>query len=145
MVAWFELFSAAHHRDAVARSPATATVQINVPGISVNGKSPSDANLAVGPDHVVQVANDQYAIFDKAGNLFPGYPKAGTELYALFNDGTVGATACRTSTFGDPVVQYDKLADRWVLTEFAWLDADFGTGPYFQVSNKYDCECSVFF
>jgi hypothetical protein len=68
--------------------------------------------------------------------MLSGYPKNGYELYASFNDGTDGATACRTSTYGDPVVQYDKLASRWIFTEFAWLSANANTGPYFQVYSK---------
>jgi hypothetical protein len=93
----------------------------------------SNSNLAIGSNHVAQVANDQYAIFDKSGNLLPGYPKPGFSLYSAFNDGSPGALACRTSTKGNPMVQYDKLADRWIFTEYAWLDSNFFTGPYFQV------------
>jgi hypothetical protein len=133
MITLSELFYIALHKDDITHPLSNAAVQINVPGISVNGLAPSDANLAVGPNYVVQVANDQYTIFDKTGNMLAGYPKAGFELYALFNDGTDGATACRTSTKGNPVVQYDKLSDRWIFTELAYLDVNFGTGPYFQV------------
>ena len=33
--------------------------------------------------------------------------------------------------YGDPTVQYDKFADRWIFTEFAWTSASV---PYFQVN-----------
>mmetsp|Transcript_14373 Transcript_14373/g.15031 ORF Transcript_14373/g.15031 Transcript_14373/m.15031 type:complete len:1153 (+) Transcript_14373:2-3460(+) len=103
---------------------------INVEGIPVNGGAPSDSCMTVGPSHFVQVVNDKYAIFDKTtGNMLSGYPKPGYQLYSSFNDGTNGALACRTSTQGDPTVQYDKFANRWVFSEFAWTS---DSGPYYQ-------------
>ncbi len=120
-------------------SPLDAISAVNVAGISINGGAPSDACGAVGPNNYVQAVNDQYAIFDKSGNMLAGYPKDGSALYASFNDGTAGATACRTATNGDPVVQYDKLANRWIFTEFAWLSANSDSGPFYQVMNRFCC------
>ena len=107
---------------------------INVEGIPVNGGAPSDSCGANGLTYYIQVVNDQYAIFNKAtGTMLSGYPKPGYALYSSFNDGSAGSTACRTSTNGDPTVQYDKFADRWVFTEFAWTSANSNSGPYYQV------------
>ena len=88
----------------------------------MNGGAPSDACGGVGLIYYVQ---------GLSGVMLSGSPKSGYELYALFDDGTAGSNACRTSTYGDPTVQYDKFADRWVFTEFAWISA---SGPYFQVN-----------
>lgn len=107
---------------------------INVEGIPVSTGAPSDSCGTAGLNHYIQVVNDKYAIFNKAtGAMLSGYPKNGYQLYASFNDGTAGSDACRTSTHGDPTIQYDEFADRWVFTEFAWTSANDNTGPYFQV------------
>jgi hypothetical protein len=56
----------------------------------------------------------------------------GTRLAAftensLFSSGTRAGglsgtgTLCDTNSFGDPVVVYDQLADRWILTNFAFI------------------------
>lgn len=53
-------------------------------------------------------------------------------MFSAFAGEGDGPTACRTATHGDPTVQYDRMADRWVFTEFAWTAANDATGPYFQ-------------
>jgi hypothetical protein len=109
--------------------------------------APSDACGAAGPSHYVQTVNDRYAVFDKyTGQMLHGFPKPGYSLYANISDSTYsGAEACRSYTNGDTTVLWDQLAERWVFSEFAWID--FSTGPFFQVvfivktcsSSIYDC------
>jgi hypothetical protein len=82
------------------------------------GCSPPDPNGAVGPDHVVTMANLHYQIFDKSGNSLFG-PAANNTLWAGFGGD------CQTDNAGDPVVLYDQLADRWILTQFT------SSGPTF--------------
>ncbi len=82
------------------------------PGMGFLNKIPPDPNIAVGPDHIVEVVNVQIAVYSKSGSLFPGYPKS---LNTLFTN--LGG-ACATSNGGDPIVQYDKLADRFIVTQF---------------------------
>jgi hypothetical protein len=43
-----------------------------------------------------------------------------------------GADACRLSNAGAPIVQYDKLAARWILSQLAWAPGNAATGPYYQ-------------
>jgi hypothetical protein len=74
--------------------------------------APPDTNGAVGLSQYVQWVNSSFAIFDKStGNLISG-PTAGNVLWTGFGGG------CETSNDGDPIVTYDKLADRWVFTQF---------------------------
>lgn len=90
-----------------------------------------DSCGAAGPSHYVQTVNDRYAAYDKyTGDMLEGYPKYGYELYSQFDDGSEGSNACRTSTFGDNTVLWDRNAERWVFSEFAWLN---DAGPYYQV------------
>src|SRR5579859_4147859 len=83
--------------------------------------APPDTNGAVGATQYVQWVNESFAVFDKAtGALLLG-PAAGNSLWSGFGGG------CQTNNDGDPVVQYDKAANRWVFTQFS-----VSTTPYLQ-------------
>jgi len=76
--------------------------------------APPDTNGAVGATQYVQWVNESFAVFDKAtGAIAPGFPKAGNTLWTGFGGG------CEANNDGDPIVQYDKKAARWVLTQFS--------------------------
>jgi hypothetical protein len=76
--------------------------------------APPDTNGAVGATQYVQWVNESFAIFNKStGAILPGYPKAGNTLWAGFGGG------CQTNNDGDPIVQYDKAAGRWIMTQFS--------------------------
>ena len=75
------------------------------------GFLPPDTNGDVGPNHYVQTVNVTFRIWDKAGN--PLTPVA--SLNTLF--GPLGG-ACGSSEDGDPIVVYDQLADRWLISQF---------------------------
>ena len=75
------------------------------------GCAPPDPNGAVGPNHVVTMANLHFQIFNKTGTSLFG-PAANNTLWAGFGGD------CQTDNAGDPVVIYDQLADRWMLTQF---------------------------
>jgi hypothetical protein len=83
--------------------------------------SPSDANIDVGPDHVVQGTNLLYRVFDKTGTPLTN-PFTHSDLFSSLG----GACA---SADGFPVVLYDPLADRWLLSQFAI--PSFSSPPYF--------------
>ncbi|MBI5353885.1 MAG: PPC domain-containing protein [Chloroflexi bacterium] len=60
----------------------------------------------------MQWVNLSFAIYSKTGTLLYG-PAAGNTLWSGF-----GGT-CQTSNDGDPIVLYDQLADRWMVSQFA--------------------------
>jgi len=74
-----------------------------------------DDSLAVGANHIVQVINGAgIAVYTKKGAK---YDKTGTVLYGAVPSSTVFAGfggPCETAHFGDVVVRYDQLADRWL-------------------------------
>ncbi len=72
---------------------------------------PPDTNGAVGPSHYVQMANTSFSVYSKTGTLLKG----GTKINALWA-GT--GTQCAAHNDGDPIVIYDQLADRWLLSQF---------------------------
>ena len=76
--------------------------------------APPDTNGAVGATQYVQWVNESFAVFSKAGALLAG-PTTGNTLFQA-----LGAThPCAVHNDGDPIAQYDKLANRWVLTQFS--------------------------
>jgi hypothetical protein len=82
-------------------------------GFSPNA-APPDTNGAVGATQYVQWVNESFAVFSKTGALLAG-PTAGNTLFQA-----LGAThPCAVHNDGDPIAQYDKLANRWVLTQFS--------------------------
>ncbi len=96
-----------------------------IAGFSVTG-APPDTTMSVGPNHVVAWVNTKYMIFNKAG--VPQLPAPGFANGSVIWAGFGGV--CETTNRGDPLVTYDRIADRWVFSQFA-----FGAGtvvPYRQ-------------
>jgi hypothetical protein len=83
---------------------------------------PPDPNGDVGPNHYIEAVNDAVAIYDKSGTLLASFTE--DNLWSGF-----GSTPCDGSSQGDPIVLYDWLADRFVLTWFAFIGD--GTSPPF--------------
>jgi hypothetical protein len=91
--------------------------QLNFDGISFPGVNcfcaPPDTNGAVGATQYVQIVNTGLQVFDKStGNSVLG-PESIESLWSGFGG------PCETFGEGDPVVTYDKLANRWVVSQFA--------------------------
>ncbi len=81
-------------------------------GFMVTG-APPDTTMAVGPRHVVAWVNSQYVVYNKVGAmLLP--PVNGNSLFVGLGN------VCETTNRGDPILQYDRLANRWVLSQFAF-------------------------
>ncbi|MGH2537907.1 MAG: hypothetical protein ACRDHL_10970, partial [Candidatus Promineifilaceae bacterium] len=75
------------------------------------GCSPPDTVGDTGPNHYIQMVNaTKVAIFDKSGVL----------LTPVFDLGDLWTSGNCTANTGDPIVLYDGLADRWLLSQFAF-------------------------
>ena len=84
--------------------------EINIPGIT-SAANPPDTVGDVGRNHFVQMVNaTRFQIWDKQGNAL-------TPPLVFGNLWPVG-DVCRSNA-GDPIVVYDHLADRWLLSQFA--------------------------
>lgn len=81
-------------------------------GAPFSGVQPPDTVGDVGPSHYIQMINGAggaiYRIYDKSGTLI-----AGPSFLDLLGSGSCA------SGLGDPIVLYDELADRWMMSEFA--------------------------
>ena len=104
----------------VQSTPGTAaapapTVGFDGIGLGLGGYSPRwappDTNGAVGPNDYFEIVNADIAVFSKAGALRYG-PVPTNTLWSGFGGG------CESRDDGDGVVEYDRLADRWVITQF---------------------------
>ena len=73
--------------------------------------SPPDPNGEIGPNHYVEMVNIVFAIYSRSGARLLGPLTLGT-LWDGF------AVEDCTDLSGDPVVVYDQLANRWILTQF---------------------------
>ena len=94
-------------------------------GFSLTG-APPDMTLAVGPNHIVAWVNSQFAVFNKSGTVLVA-PTNGNALFAGMGN------VCETTNRGDPILQYDRLADRWILSQFAFgVSSGNPVAPYFQ-------------
>jgi hypothetical protein len=89
-------------------------------GSNVTSAAP-DAIGAIGPHHYVQAVNFQLAVFNRLGQPLFG-PVATNTLWTGF------AGACATTNDGSPTVRYDRIADRWVISQ---LSNNGGAGPFF--------------
>ena len=104
---------------------ALAEIEASTVGTPVDPNArvaPPDTTGDVGPNHYVQWVNLRYAVYTLTRdannqitgfNLVPGFPKQGNVIWQGFGG------RCQSDNDGDPIVQYDQLADRWVLTQFA--------------------------
>ena len=97
----------------------SATLGLNFEGLGQGQygfgvtSAPPDTNGAVGATQYVQWVNTSFAVFDKnTGSLLMG-PVPGNSLWSGFGGG------CQNNNDGDPIAQYDKIANRWVLTQFS--------------------------
>jgi hypothetical protein len=86
---------------------------------------PPDSDGDVGPDHYVEAVNSTFKVFDKTGNTL-----SGPTTYNSFFSSLVG-TPCANANQGDPFAFYDHLADRWVITDFAF--------PAFPGTSFWEC------
>jgi len=101
------------------------------PGISSAqsgcGCLPPDTNGDVGPNHYIQTVNSRFKITDKAGNQLV----APTTYNSLFSAMGPTTPCGANQNAGDPIAFYDNIADRWVLSDFAF--------PSFPGVSFYQC------
>ena len=89
-------------------------------GVQCGGGWPPDPNGDVGPSHYIEAVNTGVAIYDKTGTLLTSFEE--NQLWS-----GVGTTPCNGNSQGDPIIIYDWLSDRFVLTWFAFAS---GSGPF---------------
>src|SRR5207253_3923352 len=95
---------------AVATTSGIAFDGVPVCGAAAGCWAPPDTVGAAGATQYVQWVNTAFAVFNKStGAMATGFPMAGNAPWSGFGGG------CETNDDGDPIVQYDKAANRWIL------------------------------
>ena len=97
-----------------APTRAFGSPDVNVAGMGFSGVNPPDTVGDVGQNYYIQAINDQ------AGTKFTVHHKGDGSVAA----GPIPLDSLATSNFctnglGDPIVLYDHLAGRWLLSEFS--------------------------
>ncbi|MCH2229079.1 MAG: PKD domain-containing protein [Crocinitomicaceae bacterium] len=105
-------------------SPQNKALDQNWAGQSPSvGFRPYDPSAAAGPNHIIQAINgDTYRVWNKTGTVL-----ASGNISSLFPSGNGN---------GDPIVLYDKAADRWFMSQFAGGGA--GNGIFIAISQTPD-------
>jgi hypothetical protein len=97
--------------------PAMPSAGLNFNGIPFPGVNcncaPPDTNGEVGATQYVQIANEGLQVFNKATGASVLGPVGISTLWSGFGG------VCEANGSGDPVVLYDQLANRWVVSQFA--------------------------
>ena len=85
---------------------------IQYPGVACNC-APPDTNGEVGATQYVQTVNEGFQVFDKNTGASLLGPSGISTIWQGFGG------VCESNGSGDPVVLYDQLADRWIVSQFA--------------------------
>jgi len=131
---------------------ATSTPGLNFDGVgqgfagpagtfTVNS-APPDTIGAVGATQYLQAVNSEFAVFNKATGAVVFGPVPLNTLWSGFGGG------CESNNDGDPIVAYDKQADRWIISQFSVSTTPFlqcvaistssdATGTYARYSFSY--------
>src|SRR5882762_6577127 len=111
--------------DAVMQTSTLANISttagVNFEGVAANGSAPPDTNGSAGTTQFVEWVNTEFAVYDKTGKLLLG-PVAGNTLWSGFGG------PCQTNNDGDIIVLFDKLNNRWVMSQLSIT----GGPPYYQ-------------
>jgi len=85
---------------------------IPYPGVACNC-APPDTNGEVGQTQYVQMVNQGFQVFNKSTGASVFGPAGISTLWSGFGG------VCENNGAGDPVVLYDQIANRWVISQFA--------------------------
>ena len=100
----------------VLSAPTPTGVSWDGVGVGLAGfvpsSNPPDTNGRVGAKQYVQWNNTSFAVFNKTTGALLYGPAAGNTLFQSLGG------VCATHNDGDPVVAFDILAGRWILSQF---------------------------
>src|SRR3954453_10495900 len=102
---------------ALTSAPTSTGLGFDGVGVGLAGftpaSNPPDVNGRIGATQYVQWNNTSFAVFDKTTGALLYGPAAGNTLFQSLGG------VCASHNDGDPVVSYDILAGRWILSQFA--------------------------
>jgi Carboxypeptidase regulatory-like domain len=103
-----------------------STPSLTFEGIAANGFAPPDTNADVGPNDIVETVNILVRVYDKNGvPRGPAFKQS--SLFASGGGSAFGASHDK----GDPVVLYDRMADRWLISQLGFTSLN--SPPYHEL------------
>jgi hypothetical protein len=96
--------------------PLSITIGLNkdgMDGVHAGGVIPPDTNGSAGSSQFVLITNFAYQVFDKTTGKSLLGP---TLIHNIWN----GFATCGTQDGGDPVVLWDKMANRWLVGQLSF-------------------------
>src|SRR5215471_13343661 len=114
-----------HHQDSPdsavqnqhVATPNMPSPLLNFDGIPYPGVAcscaPPDTDGEVGATQYVQIVNEGYQVFDKTTGASVLGPAGISTVWTGFGG------VCENNGHGDPIVLYDQIANRWVISQFA--------------------------
>jgi hypothetical protein len=103
----------------------TSALISNFDGMSnACGCYPPDPNGDIGPNHILQSVNSQFQIWNKSGASLYGPVNLST-LWQDIPGPWVGTND------GDPIILYDQIADRWLISQFSL--PSYPKGPFYEL------------
>jgi hypothetical protein len=107
---------------AVAPSPLITFAGLN---LNQNGAGwPPDTHGDVGPTHYIQAVNTSIGIYNKSAGA-----KLASFTFDQFFSANGASGVCSNGNMGDPIVLYDQVSGRWIITDFAWNSS---SGPFYE-------------
>ena len=91
--------------------------------------APPDTNASPGPNHVVITTNSVVQVFNKTGTPLTQPVRISTLLAGIPHAG---------DDDGDPIVLYDPLADRWLISQFNLTVTNNSTAQHIAISKTPD-------
>ncbi len=119
--------SSFEYRSSSGFTPAAPSTGFNFTGIGISGGSPSDSNGSVGNNQYVETVNTRYQVWS-----LNRATKVATSVLGPTNINTLWSGfggPCETQNSGDPIVLYDKIANRWLISQFT---TTLSSGSYYQ-------------
>src|ERR1043166_7317686 len=98
-------------------APAAPSTGFNFLGQIGGGSFPPDPNGSVGNDQFVQTVNTTYQVWSLNRGTNTATSLVGPSNINTLWSGFVGGN-CSSRNDGDPIVIYDKVANRWLISQF---------------------------
>jgi hypothetical protein len=107
-------------------------------GTGADGVAPPDTNGSVGDTQFVQIVNVEYAVYDKGSGARLLGPTPINAIWSGFGG------LCQSTNGGDPIILYDKMAQRWLVSQLAYTSGFTSNFQCIAISTSSDATGSYF-